>query len=91
MITLLDVLFVATLCARTAVSEDVDNLVDGVLEDVEYFIQLLVDTFLAISRDNDDSVNGSLLEFGDPFGIELLGVSHLLRSIKCCILEHSKT
>lgn len=64
-----------TLLARTAVSGDVDHLVDSLLENMEYFIQLLVYALLTVPSDNNDTVDGSLLELGDPLGIEGLAIT----------------
>lgn len=65
----------ATFLARTAVSGDVDHLVNSLLENLEYFIQFLVDALLAVSSDNNDTVDGSLLELGYPLGVEWLAIA----------------
>lgn len=56
-------------------SGDTDHLVDSVAKYGEDLIQLLLYAELAISRNEDDTVDGPLLEFGNPLGIKRLAIA----------------
>lgn len=72
--TRLYVLLMSVLLARTGVASDVDHFVNRVIEDGEDLVQLLVYARLAISSHDNDTVDGSLLEFRDPLGVERLSI-----------------